>query len=170
MRSREVFDAYSRQGFKFIIASQNGIFWSNGYDWGWHNASKDPGEDDDAPRLWNQLGAETYCGWYAVQHTGPENPDFNRRQYGLAAYLGGYSAACNYAHHLGPYNDDADYYKPMVFAYGVSDGVLDTLQWEGFREGIDDIRYATEMTRLARTARDSRNFDVRRGRSFPRCP
>ena len=162
MRSREVFDAYSRQGFKFIIASQNGIFWSNGYDWGWHNASKDPGEDDDAPRLWNQLGAETYCGWYAVQHTGPENPDFNRRQYGLAAYLGGYSAACNYAHHLGPYNDDADYYKPMVFAYGVSDGVLDTLQWEGFREGIDDIRYATEMTRLARTARDSRDFDVRR--------
>jgi hypothetical protein len=43
----------------------------------------------------------------------------------------------------------------MVFAYGIYDGVIDTLQWEGFREGVDDIRYMTLMCELARTARDS---------------
>ena len=92
-------------------------------------------------------------------HVGPENPAFNRRQNGMGAYLSNYSALCNYAHHLGPYNDDRTTYRPMVFAYGIYDGVLDTLQWEGFREGIDDIRYATLMTRLAREARDSGNRD-----------
>ena len=161
-KSRWVFDIWQKAGFQFIIAAQNGIFWKVGYDWGWHNASKDPGEDDNAPKLWNQVGEHTHCAWYACHHVGPENPDFNRRQYGLGAYLAGYSAACNYAHHYGPYNDDGDYYKPMVFAYGSGDGVIDTIQWEGFREGIDDIRYATELCRLARQADKSGDFELGR--------
>ena len=89
---------------------------------------------------------------------GVENPDFNRRQNGLAPYLAGYSALCNYAHHLGPYNDDSTGYKPMVFAYGIYDGVIDTLQWEGYREGIDDIRYATLLKTLAQKAVKSDDF------------
>ncbi len=38
----------------------------------------------------------------------------------------------------------------MVFAYGVYDGVIDTLAWEGYREGIDDIRYATLLKTMAK--------------------
>ena len=94
-------------------------------------------------------------------HVGVENPEYNRRQNGLAAYLAGYSALCNYAHHYGPYNDDSTGYRPMVFAYGIYDGVLDTLQWEGFREGVDDIRYATAMVTLARQAAKSSSIDAR---------
>ena len=79
----------------------------------------------------------------------------------LGAYLTGYTALCNYAHHLGSYNDDSTTYKPMVLAYGIYDGVLDTIAWEGFREGIDDIRYATLMTDLARKAAKSKDLKVR---------
>ena len=160
LTNRWVFDAFSKYGFRAIIATREDLFWKMNYAWGLHVASGDPGETEAAPRLWNALGTGTHCAWYAGLHVGPENPDFNRRQYGMAAYLGGYSANCNYAHHLGPYNDASNGYRPMVFAYGCGNGVLDTLQWEGFREGIDDIRYATEMCRLARTAAESPRFEL----------
>ena len=78
-----------------------------------------------------------------------------------ANYLANYSATCNYAHHFGPYNDDSTTYRPMVFAYGVHGGVLDTIQWEGYREGIDDIRYATALKRLAQTAARSPSLETR---------
>ena len=83
------------------------------------------------------ISPDNEYGWYACQHVGVENPAFNRRQNGLAPYLANYSALCNYAHHFGPYNDRSGTYKPMVFAYGCGDGVIDTLQWEGFREAVD---------------------------------
>ena len=158
--NRPVFDAYQAAGIKFIIASHEHIFDQAGFRWDWHNAPRDPA-DASAPSVWNQMGTNTYCAWYANQHVGAENPEFNRRQNGLAAYLSGYSALCNYAHHLGPYNDHSETYKPMVFAYGTADGVIDTLQWEGFREGVDDIRYATLMMSLAREAEASADIAVR---------
>ena len=48
----------------------------------------------------------------------------------------------------------------MVFVYGMADGVIDTLQWEGFREGVDDIRYATLLHGLAVKAAASTNLDT----------
>ena len=158
--NRSIFDAYQAAGLKFIIASREHIFDQAGYRWNWHNASQNPA-DPTVPLVWNQMGTDTYCAWYANQHVGAENPEFNRRQYGLGAWLSGYSALCNYAHHLGPWNDDSETYRPMVFAYGTADGVIDTLQWEGFREGVDDIRYATLMLALAREAEKSGDIEVR---------
>ncbi len=158
--NRPVFDAYQAAGLKFIIASHGHIFDQAGYRWDWHNAAKNPA-DATSPAVWNQMGTNTYCAWYANQHVGAEDPELNRRQNGLAAYLSGYSALCNYAHHLGPYNDASETYKPMVFVYGTADGVIDTLQWEGFREGVDDIRYATLMMALAREAEKSPDIEVR---------
>jgi len=151
--ARPVFDSYHAGGIKFVIASQNGILWKCGYNWNWHNASDDA-VDSTAPAKWNEMGSDTYCAPYSCMHVGPENPAYNRRQYGLGAWLAGYSAFCNYAHHLGSYDDEGDdgVYKPMVFAYGCYDGVLDTIQWEGFREGIDDIRYGTLLKALAAEA------------------
>ena len=158
--NRPVFDAYQAAGLKFIIASHGHIFDQAGYRWDWHNAARNPA-DASSPSVWNQMGTNTYCAWYANQHVGAEDPELNRRQNGLAAYLSGYSALCNYAHHLGPYNDISETYKPMVFVYGTADGVIDTLQWEGFREGIDDIRYATLMMALACEAEKSADIEVR---------
>ena len=158
--NRPVFDAYQAAGLKFIIASHEHIFDQAGFRWDWHNAARNPADATD-PSVWNQMGTNTYCAWYANQHVGAENPELNRRQNGLAAYLSGYSALCNYAHHLGPYNDVSETYKPMAFVYGTADGVIDTIQWEGFREGVDDIRYATLMLSLAREAEASADVEVR---------
>ena len=159
-QNRVVFDSYQAAGLKFIIAAGRHIVPQVGYKWDWHNSSSNPA-DPTLPTLWNQMGTDTRCAWYANQHVGAENPEFSRRQNGLMPYLNGYSALCNYAHHLGPYNDDSETYKPMVYAYGTADGVIDTLQWEGFREGIDDIRYATLMLGLAREADKSSDLKVR---------
>ena len=49
-----------------------------------------------------------------------------------------------------------DFYSPYGYhirmIYPTRDGVIDTLQWEGFREGIDDVRYATSLRRAAAAA------------------
>ena len=157
-QARPVYESYQKAGFKFIIAGGDSVFFKAGYLYDWHNIAKDP-IDDSSTALWNQLD-NAHIAWYAAKHVGPENPSFNRRQYGMAPYLAGYSASCNYAHHFGPYNDDRTTYKPMVFAYGIYDGVIDTLGWEGYREGMDDIRYATLMTTLARKAAKSKNLEI----------
>ena len=157
---RKIFKANQDAGFKFILAGKDQVFRTAGYLYDWHNVARPP-EDASSVSLWNQLGSSPHVAWYAGQHVGVENPEFNRRQNGLAPYLAGYSALCNYAHHFGSYNDDSTGYKPMVFAYGCASGVIDTLQWEGFREGVDDIRYATALVKLARKAAKSQVTDVR---------
>ena len=146
-------------GLKLILAGSDNVFRKAGYQYDWHNIAK-VAEDDSTTRLWNQFGNAPRVAWYSAQHVGVENPDFNRRQNGMAAYLSNYSCLCNYAHHFGSYNDDSEGYKPMVFTYGQAKGVIDTLQWEGFREGLDDIRYATKLVKLARAAAASKT-DVR---------
>lgn len=157
---RHIFKTNQEAGFKFILAGKDQVFRKAGYIYDWHNVAKPP-EDSSTTALWNQFGSSPHVAWYATMHVGVENPEYNRRQNGLAPYLAGYSALCNYAHHYGPYNDDSTGYRPMVFAYGIYDGVLDTLQWEGFREGVDEIRYATAMVRLAREAAKSEVVETR---------
>ena len=157
---RPRFMANKDAGFKFFIAGRDQVFRKAGYLYDWHNIATAP-EDGSTPVLWNQLGTSPHIAWYARQHVGVENPEFNRRQNGLAPYLAGFSALCNYAHHYGSFNDDSTGYKPMVFAYGCHGGVIDTLQWEGFREGVDDIRYATALVKLAREAAKSPKTELR---------
>ena len=97
-------------------------------------------------------------GWYACQHVGVENPAFVRRQYGISPWRAGFTACYNYAHHLGGFDDIAgDTFRAMNFIYGCGDGALDTLAWEGFREGVDDIRYATLLQTLAKPLLASTN-------------
>ncbi len=160
MDKRKSYRTNQEAGFKFILAGKDQVYRKIGYLLDWHNLAKDP-EDASSTTLWNQFGSNPHVAWYATMHVGVENPEYNRRQNGMAAYLTGYSAHCNYAHHYGPYNDDTVVYRPMVFAYGCYSGVIDTIQWEGFREGIDDIRYATALVKLARPAAKSQDVNLR---------
>ena len=92
-------------------------------------------------------------GNYAGPHTGPENPDYMRRQHGLGLYKKDYDMMYNYGYHEGGWNDfHTSTYRNMNLVQYVRDGVIDTLAWEGIREGIDDIRYATCMLKLAEEA------------------
>ena len=141
-------EAFQDQGFRLGQSGHDHLFDTGGFFYSGVNLASDP-TDRTSTRKWNEVGYANVA-WYAVQHVGPENPAFTRRQYGLGAYLANFSATNNYAHHFGPYNDRSITYKPMVLAYGCHDGVIDTIQWEGYREGIDDVRYATLVKMLAR--------------------
>ena len=104
------------------------------------------------------------CGWYANPHCGPESPDYFRRIHGLTAWQAGYDVSLNYCWWRNNWNDMAVPYEPnlraIVSAYGAADGVIDTLAWEGIREGLDDIRYATLCKRLALKAAASSDGDA----------
>ncbi len=93
------------------------------------------------------------CGWYSNPHCGPENPDYFRRIHGLTAWKAGYDVASNYIWWRNNWNDLAVPYEPnlrsIVMVYGAANTVIDTLAWEGVREGLDDVRYATLAKQLA---------------------
>lgn len=158
VRNRPMFRDYQKEGLKFFIAAKDQAFYAAGYFYDFFNTAYFP-EQREPTRKWNEVG-HAFVAWYAAQHIGAENPSYNRRQNGLVPYLANYSALCNYAHHFGSYNDRRLTYKPMVFAYGSGDGVIDTIQWEGFREGLDDIRYATLMKKLALEANKHKDIDI----------
>ena len=86
---------------------------------------------------------------YANPQCGAEMPLTYRRNYGLALWKAGYDGAMDYAyqHSFGHgWNDfDDRALRDHVMAYPTADGVIDTIQWEGFREGIDDVRYVTTL-------------------------
>ena len=55
--------------------------------------------------------------------------------------------------------------RGLMLCYPQDDDVLDTLAWEGVREALDDIRYATLLRRLAKKAAASSDYKVaNRGR------
>ena len=154
--------AMRKAGYRLFLANTEKLFRLSACDYagGWVNFSDAP-DNDAMPLLWGRLPNDTTVAWYANQHVASENPAFNRRQNGLAAYLAGYTALCNYAHYNQPYNDDSTTYRPMCMTYVHAKGCIDTLQWEGFREGVDDIRYATKLVTLARKAAKSSDTTVR---------
>ena len=49
--------------------------------------------------------------------------------------------------HLAISENDFDHerFRDHVFAYPTSAGVIDTIQWEGFREAVDDVRYLATL-------------------------
>ena len=80
----------------------------------------------------------------------PEFPETFRRNFGLVLWQRGCDGAMDYAyqHSFDDIWNDFDCWgscRDHVFAYPTMDGVIDTVQWEGFREGVDDVRYLTTL-------------------------
>jgi hypothetical protein len=100
-------------------------------------------------KKWRAAGHKAFS--YGNPQAGPEQPETYRRNYGLALWKAGYDGAMDwiYQSNCGSSYDDFDHpnYRDMNFAYPTTDGVIDTIQWEGFREGVDDVRYLTTLLR-----------------------
>ena len=159
---RDMVRIYHEEGFKFLVNSHYG-YAAGGYlaDIFWPPNRPDL-SSKNATEHYNNLGGEGLFGWYANQHVGVENPAFVRRQYGLGPYRAGFGCNFNYAHHLQGWNDIShSTYRPMMLVYGCGGGCLDTIEWEAFREAIDDIRYATLLQQLARPLVTSRDVEAR---------
>lgn len=89
---------------------------------------------------------------YGNPQCGVEEPLTYRRNYGLLLWQKGLDGTCDYAyqHAFGNIWDDFDHstYRDHVMAYPTIDGVIPTLQWEGFREGVDDVRYLSTLVKI----------------------
>lgn len=107
---------------------------------------------------WHNLGNDKIITNYAHPHSGPENPDLMRQRHGMWLYKANYDAVYNYiwyfeSPYVNPWGDYVDAtYRSFGFVYPTQTDVIDTLAWEGFREGIDDIRYATKLKMVAEDA------------------
>ncbi|MDP7130932.1 MAG: hypothetical protein QF437_10615 [Planctomycetota bacterium] len=115
-------------------------------------------------RKFHEANPDSLAGWYANPHSGPENPNYFRRIQGMMTYKGNYDVSSNYCWWRNNWNDMAtpyeSYLRNLVMVQATRDDVLDSLAWEGVREGLDDIRYATKLKQLALQAMQSKNGDI----------
>lgn len=97
----------------------------------------DPSKDEAA--LWHSKGHKIFC--YANPQSGIEEPETYRRNFGLLLGVNGYDGGMTYIYYHGWNDFSGERYRQHNFVYPTADGVIDTVQWEGYREGIDDLRY-----------------------------
>lgn len=93
---------------------------------------------------------------YAQPFAGPDDPELMRRHHGLELYLLGFSgfSCLDYASgtHLWNSNANKSEYTNMLVAYPTGAGPVNSIAFEGVREGLDDVRYATLLQQEIRRA------------------
>ncbi|MBO4345004.1 MAG: hypothetical protein J5833_04575 [Victivallales bacterium] len=116
-------------------------------------AESDPAEAE----RWHSKKHEIWS--YGYPQSSNENPLPFRRNFGYVIYKCNYDGVCTFCYYLGfghPWNDfDSTIQRDMNFVYPTADGVVDTVAFEGVREGFDDVRYVTLMRLEARDAMNS---------------
>ena len=167
---RQLAEYANSKGIKLWLTTREGRqFNLAGYAIAYANHGGWPKRENAA--TWHALGARVAS--YAGPHTGPENPDVFRRWEGLARYKANYDGSFNYRYfselHSTLYkkwkqnvwNDFAgSAYRQMNLVYPTKEGMIGTLAWEGFREGIDDVRYATKLKQDAARAISSGRIEA----------
>ncbi len=103
---------------------------------------------------------------YASPQGGTEDPWQYRYQYGLVLWELNLDGGCTWTYQVptgDPWNDfdGKGTYRDFMMTYPGADGPIDTVQWEGYREGCDDLRYmATLEKALAEATARKRNLEV----------
>jgi len=96
---------------------------------------------------------------YGNPQAGEEHPEKYRRNYGLLLWQKDYDGASTYAYQhsfADIWNDfDSATYRDHNFTYPTINGVIDTIQWEGFREGVNDIKYLSTLLNVIKSAKSS---------------
>jgi len=109
----------------------------------------------DEAKKWHGVGSLAFC--YAYPQVGNEEPETYRRHFGLELWKAGFDGAMDYAYQHGfghVWNDfDDKTYRDHNFSYPTANGVVDTIQWEGFREGVDDVRYVGTLLDIVEQAK-----------------
>lgn len=81
---------------------------------------------------------------YSQPQAGLEDPETYRHNYGIKLLANGFSGACNYQYQRGAWNDFADPRGRMnTMAYPTITKPIPTVEWEGWRVAVNDIRYIT---------------------------
>lgn len=113
---------------------------------------------------WHKQNTNIQLFAYACPQGGVEDPELNRRGLGLLPWLANYDGVMTYAymHSMGNgWNDwDNEKYREHNYVYPTTDGVISTLALAGYREGIDDIRYATLLMQLIRNNQNQNKASI----------
>lgn len=149
---RAAWQAVQEAGGKTFVACYHGTFEAMG---GLLNLAVLAGRPDPREAAkWQGVGSAIYC--YAFPQVGNEEPETYRRNFGIHLWKAGYDGAMNYAYQHGfghIWNDfDNATYRDHNFTYPTLNGVVGTIQWEGFREAVDDVRYLTTLDKAIRGA------------------
>jgi len=126
--------------------------------------------DPEEAERWHSVGSEVFC--YANPQVGVEDPPLYRRNFGLRLWQAGFDGAMDYAYQHGfghVWNDfDDQTYRDHNFTYPTVNGVIDTIQWEGFREGVDDVRYVTTLEQAIERAPEAKRDLADKARAWLR--
>ena len=96
---------------------------------------------------------------YGLPHSAEERPGTTRKVYGFDLIRKGFAGTLSYAYQAGEAWDDwmkwqSSNYRPNVMAYPTATQPIPTLQWEAWREAVDDLRYFSTYMRLSRKTED----------------
>lgn len=121
----------------------------------------------DYADIWHAIGGHAIT--YAAPFPGPENPGLMRRVMGLELYK-----AVQYDGHMmhgyigSNFNEFSKYpggdgdYRTFAMSYTQKDDVINRVCIVGYREGFDDVRYATLMKSQALKYRDVKDQIIAR--------
>lgn len=152
IRQREAWERLHEVGGKVFVAGQH------------HHSFTAVGDlqdllvsyGDPKPEIaeaWHANGHKVFT--YANPQSGLEEPETYRRNFGLLLAVNNYDGGMTYCHYHGWNDYSGDRYRQHNFIYPTMDGVIDTVQWEGYREGIDDLRYLGTLQAAIADAREA---------------
>jgi hypothetical protein len=147
-RQLPIWRRLDRAGARIMAAGRAGHIDKAGRETGLLISQVIPTEDE----LARMRGYGNAVFKYSDPQAGPENPVLFRERRGIALWQAGLDGSMDYAYQesMGFIWNDFDHkkYRDHVFAYPTSNGVVDTLAWEGYREGVDDLRYLATLEKL----------------------
>ena len=136
--------AWKEDPFEWMGSRLNVLVWSG---------APDPAR----AKKYHDVGSQIFC--YSNPQGGVEEPLTYRYFYGLALWKAGYDGAMTFAYQYnGNYIwNDFDHPKDRdhCFTYPTVNGFVGTVQWEGFREAVDDVRYITTLEKAITQAGDT---------------
>lgn len=119
--------------------------------------------NQDEVDKWHAEGKKIYS--YANPQAGLENPEIYRRNFGLLLWKYDYDGACTFAYQMdyGIIWNDFDHvrYRDHNLTYPTVDSMIDTIAWEGYREGVDDVRYVTTLIQEIEKAKNSNDPEAK---------
>ena len=136
--------AWKEDPFEVMGSRLNVLVWSGGCQ-------------PDKAKRWHSVGSKIFS--YSNPQAGVEEPLLYRYNYGLALWKADYDGAMTFAYqwaygHI--WNDfDSEKFREHCFAYPTVNSIVGTIQWEGFREGVDDVRYITTLEQAIEKAGDT---------------
>ncbi|MBN2310684.1 MAG: hypothetical protein JXR94_17055 [Candidatus Hydrogenedentes bacterium] len=143
---RAAWQAVHEAGGKVMVSVFPGYFDKVGDLLDLANRAGDPA--GEPVEKWHANGARLYN--YANRQTTVENPEIHRRNYGLYLWALDFDGACTYCL-MGSQGtlwndfDQAATTRDHNFALPTTNGIVETLAFQGYREAADDLRYLTTL-------------------------